>query len=256
MLLRRCVPLWDSRSMENLAAMVCLAIVSGERSHSSYKMRIGVAGLVCWFLLTLAGCASLPDYAAPKITVLADEALDISDVIPYRALTRDDFRGAEPPAHFDERMAAVTCVYTQPIVDRQGIDIRPAIAPDGSEAYDITYNNLKYQALMNRNCSWWNTATQGMAEDYVLEHEQIHFALFEIAARTWSEGPPVRIQIRADSREVMLENLQARFEELLQERLGSTKRPRLGITPRNRNSGWNWSRRSWRPPADTRQRCL
>lgn len=219
MLLPRCVTPWHSRGQQNLGAVFCLAIMWRRRVHSSHKIRAGAAGLVFWFLLALTGCATLPDYAAPTITVLKDEALDVSDVIPYRALTRDDFRGTEPPAHFDERMAAVTCVYTQPIVDKQGIDIQPAIAADGGEAYDITYNNLKYQALMNRNCSWWNTATQGMAEDYVLEHEQIHFALFEIAARKWSEGPPVRIQIRADSREVMLENLQARFEALLQERL-------------------------------------
>lgn len=219
MLLPPCVPLRHARCRENPGATACLLIMWGRCSHSSHKTRAGAAGLVFWLLLALSGCSTLPDYAAPTISILKDETLDVSDVIPYRALTRDDFMGTEPPAHFDERMAAVTCVYTQPIVDREGIDIQPAIAADGSEAYDIIYNNLKYQALMNRNCSWWNTATRGMEEDYVLEHEQIHFALFEIAARKWSEGPPVRIQIRADSREVMLENLQARFEQLLQERL-------------------------------------
>ena len=219
MLLPLCVALRHSRGGGNLGATVCLAFMRGGRLHSSHKTRTGATGLVFWLLLALTGCSTLPDYAAPTISILNDETLDVSDVIPYRALTRDDFLGTEPPAHFDERMAAVTCVYTQPIVDKEGIDIQPVIAPDGSEAYDVTYNNLKYQALMNRNCSWWNSATQGMEEDYVLEHEQIHFALFEIAARKWSEGPPVKIQIQAHSREVMLENLQARFEQLLQERL-------------------------------------
>ena len=219
MLLPQYVPLRYARGMESSGAPVSLVIVRGSCLRSSRETRTGATGLVFWFLLALTGCATLPDYAAPTITILKDETLDVSDVIPYRALTRDDFLGTEPPAHFDERMAAVTCVYTQPIVDREGIDIQPAIAPDGSEAYDITYNNLKFQALMNRNCSWWNLAIRNMEEDYVLEHEQIHFALFEIAARKWSEGPPVRLQIKADSRDVMLENLQARFEELLQARL-------------------------------------
>lgn len=36
---------------------------------------------------------------------------------------------------------------------------------------------------MDRSCSWWNPG-QGLAPTgYVLEHEQIHFALMEIFAR-------------------------------------------------------------------------
>jgi hypothetical protein len=38
---------------------------------------------------------------------------------------------------------------------------------------------------MNRDCSWWNEkATMDAA--YVLEHEQIHFALTELGARSLS----------------------------------------------------------------------
>jgi hypothetical protein len=175
--------------------------------------------LVCTALV-LGGCTTgLPNYAAPKISVLSDEDLDMSDVITYRKLSRSDFKGTEPPTQFDERMAAVTCVYTQPIVDKKAIDIQPATTPDGHQAYDVTYNNLRYQALMNRNCSWWNPNNASKVEDYVLEHEQIHFALFEIAAREWSELPPLRLQVRADSSDIMKREMQAQFENLLQRRL-------------------------------------
>ena len=174
---------------------------------------------VLYLALLLPGCATLPEYAAPTIAVVDDIDMDLSDVIPYRELTRDDFRGLRPPRQFDARMAAVTCVYTQPVVDREAIEIQPETTAGSVQAYVVTYGNLSYRALMNRSCSWWNSAVDSFEEAYVLEHEQIHFALFEIAARKWSAGPPVKIQLEADEREVMLENLQARFEEILQQRL-------------------------------------
>ncbi len=169
--------------------------------------------------LMLSGCTSgLPDYAAPKISVV-DQDLDMSDVISYRKLERADFRGTEPPAHFDQRMAAVTCVFTQPLVDKKAIDIQPARTADGDQVYDVTYKNLRYRALMNRTCSWWNTGTPGSDEDYVLEHEQIHFALFEIATREWSALPPLRIRVKAASNDVMKREIKAQFEDILQQRL-------------------------------------
>ncbi len=169
--------------------------------------------------LMLSGCTSgLPNYAAPKISVV-DRELDMSDVISYRKLERTDFRGTQPPADFDERMAAVTCVFTQPIVDKKAIDIQPATTADGDQVYDVTYKNLRYRALMNRNCSWWNSSTPGSDEDYVLEHEQIHFALFEIAAREWSELPPLRVRVKAASNDVMKRQIKAQFEDILRQRL-------------------------------------
>ena len=36
---------------------------------------------------------------------------------------------------------------------------------------------------MDRSCSWWNDAASSIPPAYVLEHEQIHFALAELAAR-------------------------------------------------------------------------
>lgn len=177
--------------------------------------------LLAFTALTVFGCSTtgLPDYAAPSVSVVDDGELDLSDVISYRKLSRSDFKGSKPPTHFDERMAAVTCVYTQPIVDKDGIQIESAITADGREVYDITYSNLSYKALMNRNCSWWNTKSPGVDPDYVLEHEQIHFALFEIAAREWSDLPAQKFQVKADDAETMKRELKAQFERRLEQRL-------------------------------------
>jgi len=116
-------------------------------------------------------------------------------------------------------MAAVTCVFTQPIVDKKAIDIQPSTTANGDQVYDVTYKNLSYRALMKRNCSWWNPNTPESDEDYVLEHEQIHFALFEIAAREWSELPPLRIRVKAASNDVMKREIKAQFDNMLQQRL-------------------------------------
>lgn len=175
--------------------------------------------------LVLAACTSgkLPEYAAPSVTYVDGEDVDMSDVIAYRQLTRDDFRGDEPPAEFDERMAAVTCVYTKPLVDRNGIVIEPVDSVDGEQYYQVTFNNLRYRALMNRNCSWWNPRTTSFEEDYILEHEQIHFALFEAAAREWGEMPPLRVRVRAQSPGEMRRQVQQQFEAKMQQRLAALR---------------------------------
>jgi len=179
--------------------------------------------LGCVLLLSACTTGKLPDYAAPSVTYVDSEDIDMSDVISYRQLTRDDFRGEKPPADFDERMAAVTCVYTQPLVDRNGIVIEPVDSEDGEQFYQVTFNNLRYRALMNRNCSWWNPRTNGLEEDYVLEHEQIHFALFEAAAREWGEMPPLRLRVKAQSRSAMRLEVQQQFEARMQQRLAALR---------------------------------
>lgn len=190
--------------------MICYAILRLPRSF-----------LLATVVLTLFGCGTtgLPDYAAPTVAVVKDAELDLSDVISYRRLRRSDFKASKPPTHFDERMAAVTCVYTRPVIDEDAVHIEPVINADGHRAYDVTYNNLGFRALMNRNCSWWNAESQNDDEDYVLEHEQIHFALFEIAAREWSQMPALKFQLKADDAETMKSELQALFEQYLQQRL-------------------------------------
>ena len=176
-----------------------------------------------------AGCTTgkLPDYAAPKVSFVSDLDVDMSDVIGYRQLTRDDFRGKTPPSNFDERMAAVTCVYTQPVVDKDGIEIEAVASENGVQIYQVTYNNLRYRALMNRNCSWWNHRKGSFDEDYVLEHEQIHFALFEAAARDWSREPPLQVRVKSQSREAMKLEVQKQFEAQMQKRLALLRKENL-----------------------------
>ena len=175
--------------------------------------------LLAILLSGLAGCAGLPEYAAPKQVAIEYDESTPRDSIAYRSLFRKDFRGLEPPPQFDERMAAVTCAHIEPLIDREGIVIREAVMKDGSQGYHITLRNLKFRALLDRSCSWWNPAVSSLEEDYILQHEQIHFALFEVAAREWTEAPPLELRIKAGNRNEMLEKMREQFERHLDQRM-------------------------------------
>ena len=72
---------------------------------------------------------------------------------------------------------------------------------------------------MDRECSWWNPQHIGLPHEYILEHEQIHFALFEIAARRLNQQV-ARIQERVEAvsrtQEGAIEALQQRLTAELQ----------------------------------------
>ena len=136
-----------------------------------------------------AACSALPDSAAPKGEVVAASELDDTDVIPYRALTRADFRGTsvpEPFAAVADRVGAATCGQVRTTRDTQ-ILVQGVTPPGGETRYFAKVKRLRFQALMDRSCSWWNDKVASFAPAYVLEHEQIHFALYELGARKLNE---------------------------------------------------------------------
>jgi hypothetical protein len=134
-------------------------------------------------------CSGLPDSAAPKGGVVAASELADSDVIPYRTLTRDDFRGTSVPEAFravSERVGAATCGQVRTTADTQ-ILVQWEQPPGGSARYWASVKRLRFRALMDRSCSWWNDKVASFAPAYVLEHEQVHFALYELGARKLNE---------------------------------------------------------------------
>ena len=128
---------------------------------------------------------ALPSYAAPQARRFGGAQDLDSDVIRYRRLTREDFRGSEPPPEFApqrDRIGAATCAYLAPLPEMSIALV--TVASSGAETrYRATPEGVGFRALMNRDCSWWNAEQTRLPPDYVLEHEQIHFALLEIHAR-------------------------------------------------------------------------
>ena len=135
----------------------------------------------------LAGCSGgaqapasrIPEFARPGL--LAYDDASAGDWIRYRELTRDDFRASEPPdplGHGAGQIGAATCASIRARPDArisvQRSDEGVVVVPEG----------LVFEAFLDRDCSWWNDANTALPPGYVLEHEQIHFALFELEARS------------------------------------------------------------------------
>ena len=131
----------------------------------------------------LLSCSTLPDYAAPKM--LKSQTIDQSDVIGYRTLTRADFKAVEPPAEYAEvaeRVGALTCcsIGVEPGAEIVHREVRSG---SGAVRHETSIRNVRAFARMSRSCSWWNPTQGTLPQDYILEHEQIHFAICEIEAR-------------------------------------------------------------------------
>jgi len=141
-----------------------------------------------WLFATLLlGCGStLPEYAAPKGGVVAAADLDSSDVIGYRLLSRADFRGTQAPSQFAPvagRVAAATCGQVRPTNDTVFWINRRQESPSSERQHWVEVKKLGFMALMDRRCSWWNDKAASRAPSHWLQHEQIHFALYELCAR-------------------------------------------------------------------------
>jgi hypothetical protein len=139
-----------------------------------------------WKLVLVAlGCSRLPDSAAPSGGLVDPASVDLSDAIPYRTLTRADFKGTKAPAPFAavaDRVGAATCGHVLTTPDTQLL-IEGEQKQSGESRFRVTVKHLRFRALMDRSCSWWNDGVAAFAPEYVLEHEQIHFALYELGAR-------------------------------------------------------------------------
>jgi len=167
---------------------------------------------------------SLPVFARPTGRILDPAEYDRSDVISYRPLRQSDFRGTNPPPEMmphRDRLGATTCAYLVTTAATQ-VFVRPVRAPGGRVFYEATPRGLGFRAEMDRNCSWWNSAQAALKTDYVLEHEQIHFALFELEARRLNaavDGLYPRLQTRDSTLDGARQAMQARLEEILAESL-------------------------------------
>lgn len=145
---------------------------------------------VCFAVVLVAVVAAGPSWAeAPggqaRLRAFDPALLETGELIFYRDLDRSDFRAHKPPAEAvgpHAPLGAVTCVFlaTEPDAyiysSSRGLDLQFG-------QFRARIENLGFIAYMDRECSWWNPAPLTLPADYVLQHEQIHFALFEVAAR-------------------------------------------------------------------------
>lgn len=184
--------------------------------------------------------------------VVDPATLDRSDVISYRALVRSDFQGKQPPpafAPYVESLGAATCAQILSTPDTQLV-AQPSKGPDGRVVYRTKPVHLQFHAQMDRNCSWWNPSDVGLPEDYILEHEQIHFALFELEARrlnrlipeleqhlhATAKSPRAAIQI---AQQQLNRELEARMQGILARSRAFDEDTSMGHSPEQQKVWWN-----------------
>lgn len=134
-------------------------------------------------LLLLSACARLPDYARPHFS-LENEAVSLANSFPYRALRMEDFRAdALPPSYqqFNHTIQARSCISIQTSKAAKLYISSGTISE--KTIYTGTFSDLSFIAVFNPDCSWWNPKIADKNKNYILQHEQIHFALTELTAR-------------------------------------------------------------------------
>jgi hypothetical protein len=201
--------------------------------------------------LAMLGCSTLPEYAAPKGGVVDAGKLDSSDVIGYRQLTRADFRGTHAPPEFAQvadRVGAATCGQVRTTSDTTFFLKWRQETPSSDKHHWVEVKKLSFMALMDRRCSWWNEQAASRAPDYVLQHEQIHFALYELGARKLNasvesikremaaEGGS-REEVESRARRALNGALLKATEELLEQNRDFDEDTSLGYRP-NRQRAW------------------
>ncbi len=135
--------------------------------------------------LLVVSCAPLPEYARPKFYSHSDIVTDTDHSgFGYRLLAIDDFQAEMLPPDVQQ--------YHESINARSCLTIRPSnntsarigeVSYYGSPIWVGQFRHISFEALFIPSCSWWNEKVSQKKIDYVLQHEQIHFAIAELSAR-------------------------------------------------------------------------
>ena len=147
---------------------------------SHWKRRLG--GLL--LVLLIAGCAQLPEYARPHFHALDGRSASSGEGFPYRPLTVEDFKApslSPPYEEYNDHINAHSCISIRPS-ETSKVRITQGVY-DGKMFYVGSIPEVRFEAVFIPACSWWNPEVPGNRRAYVLQHEQIHFALAELAAR-------------------------------------------------------------------------
>lgn len=168
----------------------------------------------------VAAPSNLPDFARGFGKVVDPRQVDMSDVISYRRITREDFKATrlmEQKREHGEKIGAMTCAH---LMSDSGSEViaTPVRGTGAAAEYEISVRNLGFRALMNRRCSWWTSRPLPFPEAYLLEHEQIHFALYELEARELNARAgaiAAAMRVRARSKSEGMSAIQRKVEEAL-----------------------------------------
>jgi hypothetical protein len=204
-------------------------------------------------LLTLCcqGCARLPEFAQPH---LSNQPFDRSlDYISYRQLTVQDFKAVAP--------SPLIADHSHMINAHSSISLRPttemhyAISPPQLNfgVYKAYLQDLNFKAVLIPAQSWWNPKIPPNKTAYVLQHEQIHFALMEIAARRLNKklalsvnqsiSGPDQKSVEEQLMKVVEEEISAAQKDILAEHTAFDEVASLRYAPQDQQEWYNKSQK-------------
>ena len=176
-------------------------------------------------LAAVLGCSRLPSYARPQGALMDPSDVDGEDLIAYRKLSRTDFKGKAPvgeAAKHADAMGAQTYAIVRPDPNLR-IWITGTQKPNGKTHYSGKLTDtLHFRAEMDRLRSWWNPNLKEVPEAYVLQHEQIHFAIAEAEARKLNAQAPeisARMHATGDSQDEVRDAIQGKIDDVIKDAL-------------------------------------
>ena len=203
-------------------------------------------------LALIPACARLPEYARPRMVQADDLQQRRAAGFPYRELTPEDFRAtslSEHMADHAERINAHAATQIRLTAD-SGFRIT------SGDLYGQSYffgriERLGFEAVMLPDRSWWNPKMPANMRGYVLQHEQIHFALTELAARQltgdsqkWAADvlviQPTPQEVRAELARQIKDRINAAMEANLKRQAEFDNDTSLFFNPR-RQQWWSWT---------------
>lgn len=175
-------------------------------------------GICLLLFLPLLSCSVGADYASPYLQKSTNYSISEGSGIAYRALAIEDFHAPEL-ANKDQDgrhdIHAQSCIRMHVSKD-SAMEITP-VAIEGLPRYSGRMLGASFEALFQPSCSWWNPAVPEEKKDYVLQHEQVHFALSELSARRLSQHVAAEMQgvvVTGKTYEDVQAGLNAKFERV------------------------------------------
>lgn len=142
-----------------------------------------LAFLIISALTTLvAACSQLDRRGLPQ--PLAYEDLSAKDVVSWQPLRRDHFRAASPPSFLVDEPFSLAAHAAIVLRLRPSATYAETGAPNlPDQRRCVEARRLSFEAVLLPHRSWWNPSLPEARNQSTLQHEFIHFALTEAAAR-------------------------------------------------------------------------
>jgi hypothetical protein len=169
--------------------------------------------ILLWVSLLVVSCTATQPGPKSSARIVSADSIDSSVLVGFRTLTREDFRAKQPPASSGSDSTHLGALLCGSI----GADSDIALefqSPDDAKVHWFVFGDAGYRARMDPHCSWWNLEQRRVSPRYVLEHEQIHFALLEISAREINREIATR-RVRVESRDQAVSAAQAELTSVL-----------------------------------------